>query len=127
MEMKRKGKPNVPINARGGYNNMRKMQEAMMQQKNAGNDGNPIFDIFVRTKRANLWYPAASLAGDKNAKATVDAWLTGFVSGLYEDSLKRGIATSVNGNRQNLLDGVFRTYPELRKEKEGLEFGFKIR
>jgi Family of unknown function (DUF6523) len=68
LTMKRKGKPNVPINARGGYNNMMKAEEAMRAQRGATPANLPVFEIYCRTKRANMWYPCGSLGGDERSK-----------------------------------------------------------
>ena len=56
MSMK-KGKPNVPVNMRSNYKKqqqMASMREQMISASTAGEDGLPVFNLFVRTKKANV-------------------------------------------------------------------------
>ena len=63
LEMK-KGKSNVPPHMRGSMKRMEelsKMREQMMEAQKPGSDGLPVFNLYVRTPRANvsplsLWY-----------------------------------------------------------------------
>ncbi|CAM9782630.1 unnamed protein product [Chrysoparadoxa australica] len=126
LTMKRKGKPNVPIQNRGGYNNMQKMQQAMDSQRQ-GQEGKPVFEIFCRTEKANIWYPCGSLAGDDRSKATVEAYMSGFMRGVHKSTLEKGVASSVLQNERSLKEQIGRGYPQLRKSVRELQFGFKIK
>ena len=56
IEMK-KGKDNVPASMRAQYKRqkeMSKMREEMMAAQKPGADGLPVFNLYVRTKRANV-------------------------------------------------------------------------
>ena len=56
MSMK-KGKANVPPQMRGQYKKqqeMKQMQDQMIAATKAGDDGLPVFNLFVRTKRQNV-------------------------------------------------------------------------
>lgn len=56
MVMK-KGKPNVPVQMRGQYRRqqeMASMQREMIAATQATDDGLPVFNLFVRTKRQNV-------------------------------------------------------------------------
>ena len=56
MSMK-KGKSNVPINMRSNYRKqqqMGQMRDQMIAASTAGEDGLPVFNLFVRTKKANV-------------------------------------------------------------------------
>lgn len=56
MEMK-KGKANVPPQMRSQYKRQQEMQaqrEQMIASSQPGEDNLPVFNLFVRTKRANL-------------------------------------------------------------------------
>lgn len=56
MEMK-KGKANVPPQMRGQYarqQEMQSMREDMEAASKPGKDGLPVFNLFVRTPRANM-------------------------------------------------------------------------
>ena len=53
----KKGKPNVPPQMRGQYKRQQEMQamrEQMIKSSTASDDGLPVFNLFVRTKRANV-------------------------------------------------------------------------
>ena len=50
----KKGKPNVPINQRGDYVQKQRMQEQMANMK-PESGGYPLFNLYVRTPRANMW------------------------------------------------------------------------
>jgi len=56
MEMK-KGKPNVPVQMRGQYarqQEMAAMRDQMIAASKPGPDGLPVFNLFVRSPRANM-------------------------------------------------------------------------
>ncbi len=56
MDMK-KGKPNVPVQMRGQYRKqqeMASMQREMIAATKPSDDGLPVFNLFVRTKRQNV-------------------------------------------------------------------------
>jgi hypothetical protein len=56
IEMK-KGKSNVPAHMRGQYKRMEelsKMRDQMMEAQRPGSDGLPVFNLYVRTPRANV-------------------------------------------------------------------------
>jgi hypothetical protein len=56
LEMK-KGKPNVPVNMRGDYRRQKElsqMRDQMLAASKTGPDGLPVFNLFVRTKKANV-------------------------------------------------------------------------
>lgn len=55
----KKGKANVPPSMRGQYEKQREMmavREQMLAATKPGADGYPVFNLFVRTKRANVRY-----------------------------------------------------------------------
>jgi len=43
---------------------MRQMAGQMSEAQKPGEDGLPVFNLYVRTKKANLWYPCGSFKGD---------------------------------------------------------------
>jgi hypothetical protein len=56
MTMK-KGKPNVPPQMRGQYKKqqeMKQMRDQYIAATKASDDGLPVFNLFVRTKRQNV-------------------------------------------------------------------------
>lgn len=59
----KKGKPNVPPQMRGNYQRqkeMSQMREQMVAASQPGKDGLPVFNLFVRTKKANVCSEIAS-------------------------------------------------------------------
>jgi hypothetical protein len=53
----KKGKPNVPPAMRGDYKHqqqMAEMRQQMIASSQPGKDGLPVFNLFVRTKKANV-------------------------------------------------------------------------
>jgi hypothetical protein len=53
----KKGKPNLPPHMRGQFNKQKElatMREQMLAASRPGKDGLPVFNLFVRTKRANV-------------------------------------------------------------------------
>merc|ERR1719319_2130251 len=66
-----KGK-GVPAQMRGNYKRakeMSSMREQMMAATKPGADGLPVFNLFVRSKKAKVWYPAGSFKGDEKSTA----------------------------------------------------------
>jgi hypothetical protein len=57
----KKGKANVPPQMRGQYEKQKEMmaqREQMIAMTKPGADGYPVFNLFVRTKRANVRCPS---------------------------------------------------------------------
>jgi len=166
IEMK-KGKSNVPITMRAQYERskeMAKMREEMEANQRPGADGLPVFNLFVRTKRANvsesrsnlllqshlnvyiilnnqsffhqnshdfiwfqLWYPCGSFKGDERSGALCASYRDGgFLSGTSKNQLDAGVAGSLYRDQAQLKETICRAYPQLRKSKDELEFGYKL-
>ncbi|KAI0567348.1 hypothetical protein FGB62_3g432 [Gracilaria domingensis] len=90
-------------------------------------DGTPVFAIFVRSRRAKLWYPLGAVKGDDRSKSLVDALKGGFAKGMYENALDKGIAQTVYGKDSNRFQqNALRMYPQLKKSQNNLEFGYKV-
>ncbi|CAB9522544.1 expressed unknown protein [Seminavis robusta] len=129
LEMK-KGKPNVPVNLRGNYRRqqeMSQMRDQMVSASKPGADGMPVFNLFVRTKKANMWYPCGSFKGDEKSKSLAQAWADGgMMAGISKNQLDGGIAGSLYTDLPKLQEGVCRSYPQLRKSRDSLEWGYKL-
>merc|ERR1712176_156049 len=129
LEMK-KGKPNVPPQMRGQYKKMQQMQQMRDQMVGAskpGTDGLPVFNLFVRTPRANMWYPCGSFKGDDRSAALAKGYADGgLLSGLSKKQLDGGIAGSLWSDLDKLKESICRTYPQLKKSRGELEFGYKL-
>eukprot|EP00903_Cladosiphon_okamuranus_P018144 g16696.t1 len=124
ITMKRKGKPNTNIAQRGSFNQMQQQEMQYQEQRKAMQSGMPSFQIYVRTKVNNMWYPCGLMQGDDKAKATVDAMMSGLLKDVSKYSLEKGVATSVLSNRKDLVRQVSTAYPQIAGKE--LTFGFKI-
>jgi len=129
MEMK-KGKSNVPPAMRGQYERqkeMSQMQQQMMAASKPGSDGFPVFNLFVRTKTQKIWYPCGSFKGDERSAALSKSYSEGgFLSGISKKQLDGGIAGSLYSDLPKLKETVIRAYPQLRKARADMEFGYKL-
>lgn len=129
MEMK-KGKANVPPQMRGNYKRQREMNDMQQQMKAAsqpGADGFPVFNLFVRTKTQKIWYPCGSFKGDERSAALAKSYSEdGFLAGISKKQLDGGIAGSLYSDLAKLKETVMRAYPQLRKSRDNLEFGYKL-
>ncbi|CAM9291992.1 unnamed protein product [Ectocarpus sp. 6 AP-2014] len=124
ISMKRKGKPNTNIAQRGSFNQMQQQDMQYQEQRKAMQSGMPSFQIYVRTKVNNMWYPCGLMQGDDKAKATVDAMISGLLKDVSKYSLEKGVASSVLANRKDLIRQVSSAYPQIAGKE--LTFGFKV-
>lgn len=74
-----------------------------------------------------MWYPCGSFKGDERsgglAKNYVDKNL---MAGMSKSQLDNGIAGSIYKDLAKLTDSVCRSYPQLRKAKDELEWGYRL-
>lgn len=130
MIQMKKGKDNVPPAMRAQYKKQRELQgmrEQMMDAQSPGTDGLPVFNLFVRTPRANMWYPCGSFKGDDRSGALCSSWRDGgLLAGVSKNQLDAGVAGSLYGDKDKLVETICRGYPQLRKSKDTLEFGYKL-
>mmetsp|Transcript_2372 Transcript_2372/g.3321 ORF Transcript_2372/g.3321 Transcript_2372/m.3321 type:complete len:216 (-) Transcript_2372:461-1108(-) len=126
----KKGKANVPPQMRGQYKRQKElseMREQMMEAQKPGADGLPVFNLYVRTERANMWYPCGSFKGDDRSAALCANYRdNGFLSGISKNQLDAGVSGSLFRDESKLKETIFRGYPQLRKSKDSLEFGYKL-
>ena len=126
----KKGKPNVPPNMRGDYKRRQEManqREAMIAAQTPGEDGLPVFNLFVRTKVANMWYPCGSFKGDDRSKALCTSWRdNGLLAGISKNQLDKGVSGSLYRDLPKLVESICRAYPQLRKSRDELEWGYRL-
>lgn len=126
----KKGKSNVPANMRTQYKRqqeMGKMRDEMEAAQKPGADGFPIFNLFVRTKRANMWYPCGSFKGDERSNALASSYRDdGLLAGVSKKQLDGGVSGSLFTDLEKLKETICRAYPQLRKSRNELEFGYKL-
>mmetsp|Transcript_16877 Transcript_16877/g.24726 ORF Transcript_16877/g.24726 Transcript_16877/m.24726 type:complete len:210 (-) Transcript_16877:264-893(-) len=129
MDMK-KGKPNVPPQMRGNYKQQKKMQEVRENMEAAstpGQDGMPIFNLFVRSPKGNMWYPCGSFKGDEKSAALAASWRDGgLLSTISKNQLDSGVSGSLAQDQRKLEESIIRGYPQLRKSRNQLEYGYKL-
>jgi len=126
----KKGKPNIPPQMRGQYKRaqeMQNMREQMMEAQDPSTDGLPVFNLYVRTKVANMWYPCGSFKGDERSAALASNYKDqGLLAGISKNQLDGGVAGSLYRDLDKMKDSVTRGYPQLRKSRDELEFGYKL-
>eukprot|EP00548_Thalassiothrix_antarctica_P000841 CAMPEP_0194146042 /NCGR_PEP_ID=MMETSP0152-20130528/19360_1 /TAXON_ID=1049557 /ORGANISM="Thalassiothrix antarctica, Strain L6-D1" /LENGTH=184 /DNA_ID=CAMNT_0038846447 /DNA_START=221 /DNA_END=775 /DNA_ORIENTATION=+ len=126
----KKGKANVPPSMRGQYakqQEMQSMRQEYLSSRKPGADGFPIFNLYVRTSRANMWYPCGTFKGDETSKALCQTYSDkGVFSGVSKNQLDAGVANSLYQDLDQLTDNVIRTYPQLKKKRKELQFGYKL-
>lgn len=126
LTMKGKG-GRVPVNQRGEYLKQQRMMEAKAQMEANKVDGVPVFKVFVRPKAGGLWIPCGDLAGDQRATALVNAYMSGFMSEMYEGQIKQGIAKSIFSQEEQFVNGLIENYKPFKKfTKDDLQFGYKV-
>ena len=129
--MKRKGKSGMRPGMGGGGAGM---NEATMEQqrqyseyqKQRAASGMPSFDLYVKGPLSPQWYPCGSLGGDKQSKDLVEQYMGGLLSGFAKGGMDRGVATSVFSDKVKLTQGILEQYPQLKKQKNELKFGYKV-
>lgn len=90
-------------------------------------DGTPVFDIFVRTSRAKLWYPVCAIAGDERSKRLVNALKSSWGRAIYKNAIDKAMAKSLyESNKGKILKAVIQSYPHLKKYQASLQYGYKV-
>ncbi|MEM6253360.1 MAG: HHL1-like protein [Cyanobacteria bacterium P01_D01_bin.156] len=89
-----------------------KVSEATKRRKQASQEmdqrresGDPEFEVHIRIKDKKQWYPVGVIA----VKRSVD------------------IDRAIFASEDDLLQGAFRIYPILRKNKTNLEYGYRVK
>jgi hypothetical protein len=91
-------------------------------------DGNLSYLTFLLTSFLYLqWYPCGSFKGDARSKALCQNYADdGLFSGMAKKQLDTGMAGSLFREIGNLAGTVIRAYPQLKKSKDNLEYGYKV-
>mmetsp|Transcript_35492 Transcript_35492/g.85639 ORF Transcript_35492/g.85639 Transcript_35492/m.85639 type:complete len:219 (+) Transcript_35492:133-789(+) len=129
LEMK-KGKANVPSNMRSQYKRAQEMNDYRKQMEEStmmGADGLPVFNLYVRTPLKNMWYPCGSFKGDEKSAALCQSYADdGLLSSVSKNQLDAGVGGSLARDMNRLEETIVRGYPQLRKDKGKLEWGYKL-
>jgi len=106
---------------------MNAYKKEMEANQKAGADGLPVFNLYVRTSMKNMWYPCGSFKGDDKSRALCQNYVDdGMLSGISKNQLDAGVGGSLFRDKARLEETIFRGYPQLRKEKGQLEYGYKL-
>lgn len=130
LEMKKKGK--VPMPMRSEYKKQQQaktMQAQMQDAQNVGEDGFPIFNLFVRSRLANIWYPCGSFKGDERSQALCTSYRdNGILAGIAKKQIDQGVAGSLARDFAKLEEQIVRGYPQLKESRKdgGLEWGYRL-
>ena len=126
MQMKRKGKsgmgkgmgpPSAMVEQQRQYAEYQKQREA---------SGLPSFDLYVKGPNSPTWYPAGSLGGDERSKDLIESYMTDWTKGFAKGGIDRGVASSLFPEKAKFVAQCLATYPQLKKAKDALKFGYKV-
>jgi hypothetical protein len=74
-----------------------------------------------------MWYPCGSFKGDDRSRALASNYRdNNLLAGISKKQLDSGIAGSLYRDLTKLNESVFRAYPQLRKSKDELQYGYKL-
>ena len=126
MQMKRKGKsgmgkgmgpPSAMVEQQRQYAEYQKQRETL---------GLPSFDLYVKGPNSPTWYPAGSLGGDERSKDLIESYMTDWTKGFAKGGIDRGVASSLFPEKAKFVAQCLATYPQLKKAKDALKFGYKV-
>lgn len=74
-----------------------------------------------------MWFPCGSFKGDERSAALCKSYADGgLLAGVSKRQLDAGISGSLYKDQTKLIDGLVRSFPQLRKSRDNLEFGYKL-
>jgi len=74
-----------------------------------------------------MWYPCGSFKGDEKSAALCQSYAdNGMLAGISKKQLDAGVGGSLFRDLARLEETIIRGYPQLRKDKGNLEFGYKL-
>ncbi len=74
-----------------------------------------------------MWYPCGSFKGDERSAALCKSYADdGLLSSISKDQLDAGVGSSLARDRVRLEETIVRGYPQLRKDRNNLEYGYKL-
>ena len=95
-----KAKPKPKVTER-----TKRRQEASREMDKRRSSGDPEFEVHIRIKDKKQWYPVGVVAVKRSAD----------------------IDRAIFASEEDLLQGAFRIYPILRKNKTNLEYGYRVK
>jgi hypothetical protein len=74
-----------------------------------------------------MWYPCGSFKGDEKSQALCKNYASqGLLAGLSKKQLDSGVEGSLYRDLPKLKETIVRAYPQLKRSKDDLQFGYKI-
>ncbi len=74
-----------------------------------------------------MWYPCGSFKGDEKSAALAQSYADdGLLAGISKKQLDAGVGGSLFRDQNQLEETIIRGYPQLRKDKGKLEYGYKL-
>ena len=74
-----------------------------------------------------MWYPCGSFKGDEKSAALCKSYADdGLLANISKNQLDAGVGSSLARDRARLEETIVRGYPQLRKDKGKLEYGYKL-
>ncbi|MEL6469399.1 MAG: HHL1-like protein [Cyanobacteria bacterium J06623_4] len=80
-------------------------EKASAQYDKMKSDGLPEYEVYVRTAGAKQWYPIGAIAVRRSTQ----------------------ISRAIYHSESDLLQGAFRAFPVLKKSKDNLEYGYRLK
>lgn len=82
-----------------------KREKASKQYDKMKTDGLPEYEVYVRGTGSKQWYPIGAIAVRRSSQ----------------------ISRAIYHSEQDLLQGAFRAFPVLKKSRDNLEYGYRLK
>ena len=83
----------------------KRRQEASKEMDKRRSSGDPEFEVHIRIKGKKQWYPIGAIAVRRSSQ----------------------ISRAIYHSEADLLQGAFRAFPVLKKSKDNLEYGYRLK
>merc|ERR1719440_2680231 len=124
--MKRKGKSGMGKGMGPPSAMVEQQRQYAEYQKQRETSGLQSFDLYVKGPNSPTWYPAGSLGGDERSKDLIESYMTDWTKGFAKGGIDRGVASSLFPEKAKFVAQCLATYPQLKKAKDSLKFGYKV-
>ena len=94
-----------PVPKRKPSEQSKRRQQASKEMDKRHSSGDPEFEVHIRIQGKKQWYPVGVIAVKRSAQ----------------------IDRAIFASEEDLLQGAFRIYPILRKNRNNLEYGYRLK
>lgn len=94
-----------PVPKRKPSEQSKRRQQASKEMDKRRSSGDPEFEVHIRIQGKKQWYPVGVIAVKRSAQ----------------------IDRAIFASEEDLLQGAFRIYPILRKNRTNLEYGYRLK